>query len=211
MSIEKLNLFPTQVYKFKCTNHDKIKDHLMKFVYPKFKEKGPNGGAQSIFTDYIPNSGAMVNWNFMHKLYEPDIKNILTEIGFDFNVWEMRQRSWYNFSTDNTEEWKHDHVGGSSTINWSYVHYVHLEEENAGTIFFNPDAKNLRAFCPTKDLAYLPNMYLYEREQPQVEEGDILLFPSWLEHSSPAHQENRLRISVACNIMLKTPNDTDGY
>jgi len=54
-------------------------------------------------------------------------------------------------------------------------------------------------------------MYLHEREQPKVEEGDIILFPSWLKHSSPAHKENKLRVTIATNLMLKTPNDTDGY
>jgi len=209
--MEHLPLFPQHVYKFKCTNHDKIKEHLMKFVLPTFEKSEPNGGSQSIFTDYIPGTGAMVNWKFIHSLFLPDINKALTHIGFNMNDWNLRQRSWYNFSTDNQNEWKHDHVGGSSTINWSYVHYTHLEEEDAGTIFFNPDNQNLRSFCPTKDLAYLPNLYLHEREQPKVEEGDIILFPSWLKHSSPAHKENKLRVTIATNLMLKTPNDTDGY
>ena len=140
----------------------------MKFVLPAFEKSEPNGGSQSIFTDYIPGTGAMVNWKFIHSLFLPDINKALTHIGFNMNEWNLRQRSWYNFSTDNQNEWKHDHVGGSSTISWSYVHYTHLEEEDAGTIFFNPDNQNLRSFCPTKDLAYLPEMYLHERRNPHL-------------------------------------------
>ncbi len=46
MTIETINPFPIHIYKKKAKHHEEIKDYLMKHVYPKFEEQGPNGGLQ---------------------------------------------------------------------------------------------------------------------------------------------------------------------
>ena len=51
-----------------------------------------------------------------------------------------------------------------------------------------------------------------DRYQVEVEEGDIVLFPSWMDHSAPKHTSNSLRIVNAVNIMMRLKNqDEDGF
>lgn len=211
--IEKINPFPEFIYKKKVTCHQEIKDYLMKHVYPKFLENGPNGGLQKIFTDYLPGSGAMVHWPYLLEKYDEDVKSILEEIGFDLTQpWDIKMKGWYNFTTNNDEEWVHDHVGGASNINYSFVHFVELDGEDDGTIFINPNYKLIRSIMPTKNVNYLPQCFFNDRFQIKVEEGDMILFPSWLDHTAPKHTTNNLRVTNAVNIMMKiNKNDEDGF
>jgi hypothetical protein len=211
MSVECLPLFPIEIFKTKCSGHEKIKEYLMKHAYPDFQKRGPNSGLQQIYTDYLPGTGAMVHWPYMYNIYKEDVNNILSTIGFDMTQpWNVRIKGWYNFTTGNETEWIHDHVGGASTISFSFVHYVVLDEKDAGTVFLNPHYKSMKQTCPTKDLKYLPDYYMQDRYQPSVEEGDILFFPSWLDHTAPRYSSNKLRVVNACNIMLRI-NDNDGF
>jgi hypothetical protein len=211
--IEKINPFPFYIYKTKATKHTEIKDYLMKHVYPKFEELGPNGGLQQIYTDYLPGSGAMIHWPYIYNRYTDDVKSILSEIGYNMKQpWDIKLKGWYNFTTNNSEEWMHDHMGGATNINYAFTHFVHIDDEDDGTIFFNPNYKMIRAGMPTKNINYLPDSMFNDRYQVKVEEGDIVLFPSWLDHTAPKHTSNNLRIVNAVNVMMKlTDQDEDGF
>jgi len=48
--------------------------------------------------------------------------------------------------------------------------------------------------------------------QIPVQEGDILFFPSWLDHTAPQHTSGNLRITNAVNVMMRLKNhDEDGF
>jgi hypothetical protein len=185
----------------------------MKHVYPKFKDLGPNGGLQKIYTDYLPNSGAMIHWPYIYDRYKEDVYSILSEIGFDMKQpWDVKFKGWYNFTTNNNEEWVHDHMGGASNINYAFTHYVHLEDDDDGTVFLNPNYKMIRASMPTKNINYLPESAFNDRYQVNVEEGDIVMFPSWLDHTAPKHESGNLRIVNAVNVLMRLTNqDEDGF
>lgn len=209
--LEKINPFKIDIYKVKCTHHEDIKNHLWKHVKPKFEEQGPNGGKQTIFTDYLPGTGAMVHWPYMLERYRKDIDPILEDIGYDLSLdWSIKMKGWYNFTTHNSEEWVHDHTGGATNINYSFVHYINIDGAENGTIFLNPNYKIIRATAPTKNTNYLPSKFFEDRAYIPVEEGDILFFPSWLDHTAPAHTSGNLRVTNAVNLMMRI-SDEDGF
>lgn len=211
--LNKIDLFPIPVYKVKCQQHEEIKDYLYKHVKPKFDQDGPNGGKQTIFTDYLPGSGAMIYWPFILEKYKEDVHPILEEIGYDLSLdWQIKMKGWYNFTNYNEEEWVHDHTGGASNINYSFVHYIEVDGQDNGTIFLNPNYKMIRATAPTKNTNYLPYSFFEDRVQIEIEEGDILFFPSWLDHTAPEHTSGNLRVTNAVNLMMRmTKNDEDGF
>lgn len=211
--IEKINPFPFYIFKMKATRHQEIKDYLMKHVYPKFQEVGPNGGLQKVYTDYLPGTGAMIHWPYIYDRYQLDVQALLKEAGFNMSQpWDIKLKGWYNFTTNNDKEWVHDHMGGATNISYAMTHFVHIEDNNDGTIFLNPNYKMIRAAMPTKNINYLPASMFNDRYQVKAEEGDIVMFPSWLDHTAPAHTSGKLRIVNAVNIMMKLTNqDEDGF
>ena len=72
------------------------------------------------------------------------------------------------------------------------------------------NARMMKSVIPTKNKDELPDLYWPDKKQMLVEEGDLLLFPSWLDHHTPAHTTGNLRVVVAMNIML-TFDNREGY
>ena len=207
--VEKINLFPVKICKTKCQNHEKIKKFMMDFVYDHFCKHGPNNDFGDVYTDYIPGA-VQINWMHLYNLYRPSILNLLESIGIeDIYRWQINMKGWYNFTTSTDQIFFHDHVGGPSTIQFAVVHYVNLNETSEGTVFQNPYFDKLRSVIPTKNINLTPEYFLNSLQTPSVEEGDIILFPSWLLHSFPIHSNGSLRVTNALNIMLRVDN-SDG-
>lgn len=207
-TVETINLFPVTMFKTKCENHSKIKKYLMDAVYPDFVKKGPNDLTQNTYTDYI-DGATFIHWPHLYSLYQPTIKVLLEQIGFRTPEWSVAMTGWYNFTTSSNKLFVHDHVGGPSTIQFAAVHYVNLEEGANGTVYQNPWAKQMKMTSPTKDLNFIPNYFLKFNECPKVSEGDIVLFPSWLDHNVPLHTNGSLRVTSALNIVLRV-DKSDG-
>jgi uncharacterized protein (TIGR02466 family) len=203
-------LFAVPLYKLKVTNHDKIKKYLIDNIYPQFLKNGVNDRVTNAYTDYVPGA-TNAPWKILSKFYDADIREFLTHTGIDFSRgWTYKVTCWYAMMTNSTSQHPHDHTGGPKTIQWSAVHYVNLDNTDSGTVFLDPNARMIKSVFPTKDRNALPEMYYPEKKQMLVEEGDLLLFPSWLEHHTPAHTSGNLRVVVAMNIML-TYDNREGY
>jgi hypothetical protein len=210
MSITPVPLFPVNLVKMKVRNHDKIKKYLMDNVYPQYVRNGVNDTVTNAYTDYVPGAHK-IPWMIVSKFYEDDIREFLEFTGIDFSKgWTFKVTCWYGMMTNSTSQFPHDHTGGPRTIQWSAVHYVTLDNENSGTVFLNPNARMIKSVIPTKNKNELPEMYWPDKKQMLVEEGDLLLFPSWLDHHTPAHTTGNLRVVVAMNVML-TYDNKEGY
>jgi Putative 2OG-Fe(II) oxygenase len=209
MDIDSIPIFTTNVFKFKASNHDKIKKYLMDNVYQNFLNEPANDVLANIYTDYCPGA-VKVPWAMLSKFYEVDVKKFLESTGVDFNDgWTFKFTCWYGFTTNTTSEFVHDHTGGPKTIQWSAVHYVVLDDAY-GTIFCDPCARQKKSVIPTKNKNYVPSIYYPNKQMPTVEESDVIVFPSWVEHHTPRHETGTLRVVVAMNIMLRRISDTEG-
>lgn len=202
MPPETINLFPVQVYKKKCADHNTIKKYMIDMVHADFVKKGPNDLQQNTYTDYV-DGATFIHWPYLYSLYEKDIKEMLECIGFHISDIKITLNGWYVFTTHSDRMFIHDHTGGPSTIQFAVVHYVNLEDDSRGTVFQNPWAKSMKMTTPTKDLKLIPNYYLNFNSCPVVEEGDIVMFPSWLDHNVPMHTNNTLRITNALNVIIR--------
>jgi hypothetical protein len=211
MSLTPIPLFPVNLAKLKMRNHDKIKKYLMDNVYPQYVRDGENDKVTNAYTDYVPGA-ATIPWMMLSKFYEDDIQEFLEYTGIDFSLgWTFKVTCWYGMMTNSTSEFPHDHTGGPKTIQWAAVHYITLDNENSGTVFLNPNARMIKSVIPTKNRNALPEIYYPQKQQMLVEEGDLLFFPSWVDHHTPAHTTGNLRVVVAMNIMLTFDGNKEGY
>jgi hypothetical protein len=205
--MEKIDIFPVQIIKGKVAEHQAVKDFLMTHALPEFEKHGVNDKTNNTYTDYLPGA-YNIYWPFLYNLYKPTIVSMLKELEIvDSNKFHLKMTGWYNFTNYTNTKFVHDHTGGPTTINFSCVHYVHMEQDTMSTVFQNPNMKLIKASSPTKDLRTLPKYFYDYYYNPPVEEGDIVMFPSWLDHFIPPHVNNTLRVTTALNIMLKLDSD----
>jgi uncharacterized protein (TIGR02466 family) len=177
MLTQKYDLFPTRIWHIEGTPQLLV-DELYHAAY-KIKEKYLEGENKS-------NKGGYHSPFFAWDTFHPEGKKLINEIidknikkPFKVNEW------WYNISETGHWNMPHTHPG----VDLSLVLY--LTETDELLNFFNP-------FSQRKTVA-MDGTTLYS---PKTKKGDILIFPSDIQHFVMPNQREEDRISISMNLQL---------
>lgn len=181
------SIFPTPVY---STNLNyKLSKNELKFL--KDTERESNALNTRTKNSYVLNN------NLFKKLklkIEEHIKNYSDQVlSNDGSVSLYITQSWFNFTQVN--EGHHKHAHPNSFI--SGVYYVNADIDH-DKIFF---LKGKHNFFKLKTKTW--NLWNSEEWYFPVETGQVVLFPSDLQHYVQTKSDNNERISLAFNIFLK--------
>lgn len=103
---------------------------------------------------------------------------------------------WINIYKKGDNQNLHNHLGGNNLL--SYAYFLTYPEDSAKISFRNSlRDKNFHGQEERKILNIMDNFY-----EPSIQEGDLLLFPSWLEHSVHKNKSEQ-RITISGNIKIK--------
>ena len=200
-NFEMIGLFPVPLLKIKFKDH-----HKYNFPEVEKKEKKPDSWMKSLHTTfpYIPDDDLIVSPMVRDSLRR-DLKDAVVEVSQELNIPTNIYflQLWYNIYHDNQGQEKHSHLSevGAPLPLWSGVYY----NRNASpTQFFRSDKLyQTQIFEGYKQSGLAP--CLAESGEFPVEDGDILLFPPYLEHSveSKPQHKNSMRMTFSFNIALK--------
>ena len=188
-------LFPTPVVIAKIDKHKEYKKKFVPLLTEKFKTNSNQSApwANLCHSWQVPcNNSDLFIWDdqfgklvfeFLYYLYKYSNQN------------QIKIASWFNVHDQNMYQDIHQHR--ESTI--SGIYYLQLDKNNFPATFINPSTKDL-------DLVRLPDrckdlMYNTFPNNLKIEEGDLVLFPSHLEHLvKRSGLKQNLRISYSFNI-----------
>tara|TARA_B100001250_G_scaffold67529_1_gene54065 strand:+ start:884 stop:1492 length:609 start_codon:yes stop_codon:yes gene_type:complete len=104
--------------------------------------------------------------------------------------------SWINsYGLDENQE-EHDHLPGF----YSAIHYVKFNPEvHKPAVFINPLMQLYSYMNNEINYGKHPD-YMQVDFEPDVKEGDIIIFPSWLKHTVKRNKTDQHRITLAFNI-----------
>ena len=106
-------------------------------------------------------------------------------------------KGWYNYYTEGEWQEKHCHTGISPLDAFSAIHFVSWKADvHMPVTFYDP----LHMF---KDM-FTPNSADHSKWTPDIKEGDLLIFPSYLEHSVPKQPStpDYPRITISFNLQF---------
>jgi uncharacterized protein (TIGR02466 family) len=196
-------LFKTDIYKLSVDKHDEIKRFLTENVERAYLDQGPNCNFCNVYSDYF--AGALhINWEDLYPKYENTITKFLNDFGFDENLnWNVSIRSWYNVTGQGGWGEIHNHLTSPMTTQICAVHYVKYNPKvHSPTIFYNPASDGIRSTQPVSVDSKLPKLWPKETVQLDVQEGDMIFFPPYLNHSIPIQNTDETRITTAFNIAI---------
>ena len=185
-------MWPTTTYTFTVNNIDneQIKNKIL-----EREQKG-----LGFRFDSIQGSGWQSNKDLLDSEF-PDLKKslligvneILGQIYVD-NASIRMINSWANISRKGEYTLPHIHEEAS----WSCVYYV-TPTEDANLYLKDP---RLLEYMD-KSHHYLKQPYTNVIRKRPFNEGEAILFPSWLEHGVGAGTKNAIRISISCNFLIE--------
>ena len=185
-------MWPTTTYTFTVNNinNEQIKNKIL-----EREQKG-----LGFRFDSIQGGGWQSNKDLLDSEF-PDLKKslligvneILSQIYVD-NATIRMINSWANISRKGEYTLPHIHEEAS----WSCVYYV-TPTEDANLYLKDP---RLLEYMD-KSHHYLKQPYANVIRKRPFNEGEAIIFPSWLEHGVGAGTKDAIRISIACNFLIE--------
>ena len=181
----KVEAFPTLLYRYHLEDQDPIKARVEEYYKDnKLKENTPDQWNCNLFTSY--GSGKFPIGECLDA-FTPTLDEFQTESQSYGNM--ILTDLWLNvYEAQNWQE-KHIHSPGQ----WSGVYYVHFDpNEHKATNFYHPCETLLATAGITSNTLV-----------PWVQEGDMIIFPSWLEHAAPMNKSSKMRSTISFNFFIE--------
>ena len=185
-------MWPTTTYTFTVNNIDneQIKNKIL-----EREQKGLGFRFDSIQGSGWQSNKDLLDSEFLDlkKSLLIGVNEILGQIYVD-NASIRMINSWANISRKGEYTLPHIHEEAS----WSCVYYV-TPTEDANLYLKDP---RLLEYMD-KSHHYLKQPYTNVIRKRPFNEGEAILFPSWLEHGVGAGTKNAIRISISCNFLIE--------
>ena len=190
------NLFPVPIFHYKIKNFKEINQELLNYILELQKKdkignnRSNRGGWHSPNFDLV-NEGPPIN--FINE-FKDFLKNIITnEFGWEYLPNKQRiVAMWAIINKKNSYNVIHNH----QNCYLSSAYYVKKPQNSGDITFFDPtEAKTYR--FPEKERN---TNYSTQTVTIKPEEGDLLIFPSYLYHAVEINSSNEDRVVISFNI-----------
>ena len=196
-----VNLFAIPVYKTKLNNHELIQNDFSEILKGDEYFSGVSTWYSNVDTTFGNRDADSLPWQNFIKSAMAGLKDYLEVYKTNLPT-EFRIECWLNrYNKDQFQE-VHNHAG-ESAISCAYM--MHTPPNSGNFVFY----KNTYDFLHQTDLPKLttePFPY-NNRITPPLEEGDIIYFPSTLEHYVSNNNSNELRATISANFIIKEKQD----
>tara|TARA_R100000005_G_C4939645_1_gene164760 strand:- start:70 stop:687 length:618 start_codon:yes stop_codon:yes gene_type:complete len=194
------NIFPLTIYHTSISDNDYLKELLV----PKIEKAIPELEIPKHWaTDNLRTSfesepkGKEIFTKENNSILIDYYNEAITEL-FDKEVaWEIVNGIWYNYYEKDSYQERHEHIASPfEKIHFSCVHYLSYDKKVHTATEFRDPISALRAHSLTLDRDFVGDYFM-----PTVEEGDLIMFPAYLEHRIfPQKVSNTPRITLSFNF-----------
>ena len=189
-------LFPDPIFHYKLENYKQINKELLNYILElqKKDKKGNNrsnrGGWHSPNFDIV-NPGPPINFINSFKDF---LKHIIEdEIGWEYVPNKQRVVAmWAIINKKNSYNVKHNH----QNCYLSSAYYIKKPKNSGDITFYDPKESKTYRFPEVEK----HTNYSAESVTIKPEEGDLLIFPSYLYHDVGVNLSDEERIVVSFNI-----------
>lgn len=185
-----VSIFPQIYFHYSCINHIEFKKYLLENYIEKDSKVSSNWCCN---TKNLP-----INTEKLFSFLKPTLIEFCSEV--DKNIDFHLNGAWLNYYNTTDFQEIHSH---SIDSQMAMVYFVQYSKETDGKFYFfnqNYSQNELSKFNSlTTNYQNMMSNWC-----PDVQEGDIILFPSYLLHGVTPHnsQTKRITLAVNCNFKL---------
>ena len=190
--------FPHPIFQYKLDNYEDHNKEYSKYIYELQKEDSKGQKLSNVNGWHSPffnlNSRETAGYKFLVKI-QPYIADVFKSYGWVFNPQKVKCSGMWaiinkkgNFNTE--------HIHPNSNLSGAY--YVSAPKNCGKFKVVNPHSISRDKFPPREN----PNELNRLVAEHEIEEGDLLIFPSYLPHSVLPNQSDDDRIVISFNIFV---------
>tara|TARA_E500000331_G_scaffold165834_1_gene160620 strand:+ start:1010 stop:1618 length:609 start_codon:yes stop_codon:yes gene_type:complete len=159
-------------------------------VYNEYPiNEAPPGWQCSLRTEFNTSKD-----NVYQDLYSGVMDQFTKDLALE-NCRAYIDESWLNYYIGSENQEEHDHLPGF----YSGIHFIKYDDGHTATRFVNPIYQLYSFMYKDIDLYKNPD-FGSQHWSPEVKEGDIIIFPSFLRHLVAPQKSDEHRITLAFNI-----------
>lgn len=205
-------LFPIHVHHIHIKENHVIQREILSSIQKCHEENNlpiPDGWlTDKLYTSFDQeeiNYRLFGNNSKIHHIYQKYV-----EMMFDEKVNLSLEDMWFNYYVDGEYQEPHSHISQTAIrppVHYSCIHFLKYDEKvHLPTVFHDP-IEDLRAHS----LEMKSNHYS-ARWQPKVKEGDLLMFPCYLQHhvQKSIKTPDNPRITIAFNLRILSYGEQNG-
>lgn len=119
------------------------------------------------------------------------------------NLTPILKNLWYNNYNFKDNQELHDHISDSNAIEYSFVYILKQTNNGKSASLIFPN-HNLNIISISDKLIKKINIDDYSKiYKPTLNEGDIIIFPSYMQHYVSSHKDtDNNRITISGNILI---------
>lgn len=183
------SLFPTPLMKTNIGQN--FSKNEIKFIDECEKNLTINSGNKTSSNNYVLNNK---NFSSLKRKFDKYIQTYFNEIIRPKNkIKPYITQSWINYTKEN--QYHHAHTHPNSLI--SGVFYIDVDNKTDKIKFFRKNENTIKIY--TEDY----NVFNSESWWIPVKNGDLILFPSHLQHCVELKQTKGIRKSLSFNVFVK--------
>lgn len=197
-------IFSPFYYKGKVKNHDRMRSELAPHIEESYN-KNPNNQPKSwsckVHTSYLETDEKLEE---IKQMYYENIVEFLQEINFPKCRIDI-ERAWFNVYREGQWQEVHNHFGGKDGTYFSAVHFLKYNKtKHTSLVFNNTNSTLLQPFTLGRE----SHIDYWDIKHPlNIEEGDIIIFPSTLDHQVYPQETNESRITISFNVRALPSSD----
>ena len=188
--------FSTPVWTNKISGFEEVNNDILKYIL-ELKKLDPEGLKKSNFSGWHSKDFNLNNEQpkkLINNLMQ-SINIALTDMNWDLEGQDVKiTNMWAIINEKNAFNQKHHH--GNSDLSAAY--YVSAKENCGDIIFYDPRPAPIFKH----PIAKKPNLLNASVNSIKPEEGLLVLFPSYLEHSVNPNKSDSKRVVISFNLSL---------
>ena len=200
-------IFPVSYYQGQVENNDRLKQQLLPQInFKKNKVKVPEGWSTTKIITSIENDKAN---DFLYNSEELSNQyiNVIESFCDDDYVIEIDE-IWFNYYIDGEYQEQHNHLdsamevrtkGEKRACTFSCIHFLCYDKEVHSPVVFKDPISLIRSHS----FEFASHKH-DDGHKPDISEGDMIMFPSYLEHEVKAGRPtpDNPRITISFNLNL---------
>jgi len=188
--------FSTPIWTSKIEKYQTVNNSMQNYI-SNLQKKDPEGVIKSNFKGWHSKNFDMKDeepQNFIEKI-KTNINTAINDMGWDLQTQEVKiSNMWAIINTKGSLNQKHHH----SNSDLSAAYYVSAEENCGDIIFYDPRPAKVYKHPIAKEA----NILNATINSISPEQGMLILFPSYLEHSVDPNLSEHKRIVISFNLSL---------
>ena len=207
--MEKFDIFSPFYYKANVAETTQIQDAYMGDIVANYNSNPNSSNDWNVHTDYglKPTLPHQIDWWTSVQYYKTYINNFIEDYYRGLQLdWRIDDEPWYTVYGKGQKADQHEHM----TSDFSAVHFLKFNPKLHEPIkFLHPEftktkyIKKLKPIVESNLGTCTKQSYYKEHFVPEINEGDLIIFPSELQHLVHPNTSDELRVTIAFNFSLQ--------